>query len=174
MRKLAVAFVVVGLVTATGSGVVGCSGGKKAARVSPPAADRLPPQEDSNRITEMSETVPALLLRDIRFDYDKAVLRAEAKTTLAEHARRLEESPSVRISIEGHCDERGTAEYNLALGDRRAQAAADYLVAYGIDENRISTISYGKERPLDPRHNEEAWGLNRRAAFVVTSGSPTP
>jgi peptidoglycan-associated lipoprotein len=72
------------------------------------------------------------------------------------------------ILIEGHCDERGTEEYNLALGDKRALAARDYMVEFGIAKDRISVISYGEEKPVDPRHNEEAWAKNRRARFVVT------
>ena len=75
----------------------------------------------------------------------------------------------MKIQIEGHCDERGTVEYNLALGERRANSAKRYLTSLGIPENRISTISYGKERPLDPGHNEEAWTKNRRAHFVILS-----
>jgi len=77
------------------------------------------------------------------------------------------ENPNFDILIEGHCDERGTEEYNLALGEKRALAARDYIVGFGIAKDRISVISYGEERPADPRHNEEAWAKNRRAHFVV-------
>ncbi len=76
---------------------------------------------------------------------------------------------TVKIQIEGHCDERGTAEYNLALGERRANSAKKYLVSLGIPADRLSTISYGKEMPLDPGHNEEAWAKNRRAHFIILS-----
>ena len=79
----------------------------------------------------------------------------------------LKENPDIKLTIEGHCDERGTIEYNLALGERRANAVKNYLINYGINPKRLSTISYGKERPLDPRSNEEAWAKNRRAAFVI-------
>jgi peptidoglycan-associated lipoprotein len=78
-------------------------------------------------------------------------------------------NPSVKIQIEGHCDERGTVEYNLALGERRANSAKRYLSSLGLTVNRVSTISYGKEKPLDPGHNEEAWAKNRRDHFIVLS-----
>ena len=81
----------------------------------------------------------------------------------------MKSNPSVMVKIEGHCDERGTIEYNLSLGEKRAKAAKDFLIDLGIDAGRISTISYGKERPVDPGHNEAAWAKNRRAAFTVTS-----
>ena len=77
--------------------------------------------------------------------------------------------PKVKIQIEGHCDERGTAEYNLALGERRSNSAKKYLISLGVPEGRISTISYGKEKPLDPGHNEEAWAKNRRDHFIILS-----
>jgi peptidoglycan-associated lipoprotein len=81
----------------------------------------------------------------------------------------LKKYPKVKVQIEGHCDERGTIEYNLALGERRANSTKKYLISLGISADRISTISYGKERPLDPGHNEEAWAKNRRAHIVVLS-----
>ncbi len=102
---------------------------------------------------------------NIYFDFDKAVLRPEAKDNLKEKSDWLQDNPSFSITIEGHCDERGTSEYNLALGERRAHSAKMYLSALGIAENRIKTISYGEERPADPQHNEEAWALNRRDEF---------
>jgi peptidoglycan-associated lipoprotein len=79
----------------------------------------------------------------------------------------LEKNPGAVIRIEGNCDERGTVEYNLALGEKRAKAALDYLVKMGIDPSRISTVSYGKERPMDPGHTEAAWAKNRRDDFVI-------
>ena len=79
----------------------------------------------------------------------------------------LRDNPDVNVTIEGHCDERGTVEYNLALGDRRAESAKAYLVNLGIPASRIETVSYGEERPVDPGHNEAAWARNRRAAFVI-------
>ncbi len=108
-------------------------------------------------------------LADINFDFDKFNLKDNSRAILNKHADWLNKNKDVKITIEGHCDERGTAEYNLALGERRADAAAKYLTGMGIDSKRIKTISYGFERPLDPRHNEEAWAKNRRAHFFVSS-----
>jgi len=105
--------------------------------------------------------------RDIYFDFDKFNLVPEARKVLAEKASFLNAHPEIKIKVEGHCDERGTREYNLALGERRAKSAQDYLIFLGINPTRISTISYGEERPLDPGHNEEAWAKNRRTHFVV-------
>ncbi len=101
------------------------------------------------------------------FDYDKSVLQEEGRGTLDRQAQWLMTYPDKLVTIEGHCDERGTREYNLALGERRAQAATDYLVALGIDPGRITTISYGKERPFAVGHDEAAWALNRRAVTVI-------
>jgi len=108
-----------------------------------------------------------LNLRDIYFDFDQSELNATAREILSQHARVLSNFPQTRVLIEGHCDERGTIEYNLALGDRRAEIVKKYLVNYGIASDRLSTISYGKERPLDTRPSEEAWSKNRRASFVI-------
>ena len=103
----------------------------------------------------------------VLFDYDSSVLSAEARQTLEKQAAWLKRFPDVRFVVEGHCDERGTREYNLALGERRAAAAKNYLVALGVDESRLSTISYGKERPYALEHDESAWSQNRRAVSVV-------
>ncbi len=115
------------------------------------------------------EAEAAFTNEDIYFDFDKYDLNARAREVLANKAYFLKQYPNVKILIEGHCDERGTAEYNLALGERRANAAKQYLVQLGISESRISTVSYGKERPIDPGHNEAAWAKNRRAHFVIVS-----
>jgi peptidoglycan-associated lipoprotein len=106
--------------------------------------------------------------QDIYFDFDKYDLRTDARTILDRKASFLNQNSSVRVQIEGHCDERGTVEYNLALGERRANAAKQYLTTAGISAGRLSTISYGEERPLDPGHTEAAWARNRRAHFVIT------
>ena len=105
----------------------------------------------------------------IHFDFDRSDLKPEAREILSEKADMLRQRPTVSIRVEGHCDEWGTEEYNLALGERRADAARRYLVDAGIEERRISTISYGKERPLDTAHNREAWRKNRRAEFTIIS-----
>ena len=115
------------------------------------------------------EVFESKLLKDIHFDFDKYDIRPEDASILKENAALLMKYPKVKIQIEGHCDERGTTEYNLALGQRRANSTKDYLVSHGIPGDRISTISYGKERPLDPGHNEDAWAKNRRAQAVIVS-----
>ena len=109
------------------------------------------------------------VLRDVRFHFDSAELDAEARETLDRNAAWLNRYPSVRILIEGHCDERGTVEYNLALGDERARAVRDYLGRLGVGEGRMQTISYGKEFPLDPDQNEQAWERNRRAHLEIVA-----
>jgi peptidoglycan-associated lipoprotein len=104
------------------------------------------------------------------FDFDKSDLRPDAIEQLNRQAEWLKANPSITVVIEGHCDERGTREYNLALGERRASAAKQYLESVGIDAGRMETISYGKERPAVLGSNEEAWAQNRRAVLVVKSG----
>jgi peptidoglycan-associated lipoprotein len=115
------------------------------------------------------EVFESKLLKDIHFDFDKYDIRREDEAILKENAAFLKNNPKMKIQIEGHCDERGTIEYNLALGERRASNTKKYLVFLGIPSDRISTISYGKERPLDKGHHEEAWAKNRRAHVVVLS-----
>lgn len=115
------------------------------------------------------EVFESKMLKDIHFDFDKYDIRPEDAEILKENASLLMRYPRVEIQIEGHCDERGTNEYNLALGERRANAARNYLVSLGITADRIATISYGEERPVDPGHHEEAWAKNRRDHFVILS-----
>jgi len=107
-------------------------------------------------------------LKDVFFDYDRSLLTDDAKRLLNENAAWLKATPRVQVTIEGHCDERGSTEYNLALGERRAKAIRDYLAAAGIEPGRMRTVSYGKERPFVTGHDESAWRWNRRAHFVVT------
>ncbi|TMQ62684.1 MAG: peptidoglycan-associated lipoprotein Pal, partial [Candidatus Eisenbacteria bacterium] len=121
-----------------------------------------------------AETAPAPApgssdFQPVFFDFDSYTLRDDGRSALDQNAKLLRDNPSLAITIEGHCDERGTAEYNQALGERRAQAARDYLAAAGIAASRMQVISYGKERPFDPGHDEAAWQKNRRAHFVVRS-----
>ncbi len=106
-------------------------------------------------------------LKPIFFEFDKSRLTPEARKTLEHNAEILKQHPDIRVRIEGHCDERGTIEYNLALGERRALSARNYLINLGIEPERLATISFGEERPADPRHNEEAWAKNRRDEFVA-------
>ncbi|MBI2835326.1 MAG: peptidoglycan-associated lipoprotein Pal [Acidobacteria bacterium] len=108
-------------------------------------------------------------LKAVFFDYDSAELAADAQAALTSNAQVLKTYATWVVTIEGHCDERGTAEYNLALGERRAIAARGYLVSLGIPGDRLRTISYGKEFPFDSGHDESAWRKNRRAHFVITA-----
>ena len=106
-------------------------------------------------------------LADIRFELDSSALSDAARQTLGQHAAWLKAHAGVRVTIEGHCDDRGTVDYNLALGEHRARAAKEYLVSLGVAPGRLRTLSFGKEKPLDPGANEAAWARNRRAHFVV-------
>ncbi|MCO6431707.1 MAG: peptidoglycan-associated lipoprotein Pal [Deltaproteobacteria bacterium] len=106
-------------------------------------------------------------LKDINFAFDSYQLDSVARSLLQKNAEWLKANPSRRVQVEGHADERGTNEYNMVLGANRARSAQDYLRSLGIESGRMSTVSYGEELPLDPRHNEEAWAKNRRAHFNV-------
>ncbi len=101
----------------------------------------------------------------IYFDFDRYDLKPESRQVLTRKAEIMKQYPEIKLVVEGHCDERGTAEYNLALGERRARAAADYLANLGVPAARLSVVSYGKERPADPGHGEAAWAKNRRDEF---------
>jgi peptidoglycan-associated lipoprotein len=170
---------------------VACSSGPKAQAPPPePTPEPEPVVEDRPVVEEevkepvtetlSSETVTSELpedlallnargyLEDVFFDTDRFDLKPEARAALSKNARWLLDYSSVQILVEGHCDERNTREYNLALGERRASAVRDYLASLGVDSIRIRTISYGEERPFAMGHNEEAWRLNRRAHFVIT------
>jgi peptidoglycan-associated lipoprotein len=107
-------------------------------------------------------------LEDVRFEYDSASLTDQARSTLEKHALWLQNRRDAKVLVEGHCDERGTVEYNLALGEKRARAARDYLASLGVASDRLRTVSYGKERALDAGSNESAWARNRRAHFAVS------
>jgi peptidoglycan-associated lipoprotein len=120
------------------------------------------PAEQSARGIDFS-AVMNVTLDDVYFGFDQYTLTAAALNVLAKNVTTLKSNPKVVVQIEGHADERGTVEYNLALGQKRASAVRIYLINAGIDSGRIFTISYGKERPLDTGHNEEAWAKNRRA-----------
>jgi peptidoglycan-associated lipoprotein len=136
----------------------------------PEVATGAPRAEAPAPVPEAKPAPPAPAkepLQDAFFDFDKSNIRPDAKQALDADIQWLKANSAVRIKIEGHCDERGTTEYNLGLGERRARAARDYLVAGGIDAKRISTISYGKERPFVQGHDESAWKWNRRAHFVI-------
>src|SRR3989454_8990187 len=136
-----------------------------------------PSPKDSTSLEQLREgqasSTESGPLKEVYFDYDKYDLRADARETLKASAAWLKSNPSARVEVEGHCDERGTNEYNLALGAKRAQAARDYLVTLGIPTQRLSTISYGKELPVCREGTEACWQKNRRDRFAVQSAKPT-
>ena len=121
--------------------------------------------EEANR--EMMVARNMFINEDIRFDFDSAIILFPAQDLLKEKARWLQENSDVTVIIEGHCDERGTSAYNLALGDRRAESVKTFLIDLGIASSRLTTISYGEERPVDDASTEEAWAKNRRAHLIV-------
>lgn len=118
-----------------------------------------------DEITELARKKGMLLT--VYFDFDRFTIRDDMKSILEKDAIWLKENPGVNIQIQGYCDERGSDEYNIALGERRAQSIRGYLINYGINQSRLSTISYGEERPVDHGHTEEAWAKNRRGELVI-------
>lgn len=130
-----------------------------------PAGDRTAAAEAAAGVAVTEEK--ASPFQDIRFDFDKSNIREDAKPILAKVADHMKKNKGARLLVEGHCDERGTAEYNMALGDRRAASAKKYLESLGVSSDSVSTISFGKEKPADPGHDEAAWAKNRRAHFVL-------
>ncbi len=137
------------------------------------AAERLARQRAADSLAGLgktSEAVKTLLATLVHFDFDKANIRPGEAAVLDQKVGILQVNGGLRIRIAGHCDERGSDEYNLALGNRRAIAAKQYLVSHGIDAGRIETVSYGKERPADPGHTEEAWSKNRRDETEIVAG----
>ncbi len=168
-----------------------CGGGARVEEVTPPPppppeVEEQPEVETVEKVEEpvvvkepelteeeifMSKTLEEINLEAplqmIHFDYDKYFIRDDAKPVLEANADWLKKYDAAVILIEGHCDERGTEEYNLALGEKRAKSTLDYLASLGISADRIRTISYGKSMPLDPEHNEISWQKNRRAQFLI-------
>jgi len=140
-------------------------------------SERVRRQRESDSLAAMgreAEAVRAMVARAVHFDFDKADIRAgEDAMILDEKLRILQANPGVTIEITGHADERGSDEYNLALGNRRAISAKGYLTTRGIDPSRVSTRSMGEEQPMDPGHTEEAWAMNRRGEFAITAGGGT-
>jgi peptidoglycan-associated lipoprotein len=128
-----------------------------------------PVRDDSISSASLDDLNRNSPLKPAFFEYDSADLSADAQSALNVNAGVLKQYPSWTVTIEGHCDERGTAEYNLALGERRAVAARAYLISLGISADRLRTVSYGKEFPFDPGHAEAAFVKNRRAHFVITA-----
>lgn len=160
---LALLLVVPGLMMA-----VGCQKKTVMEQTGQAPAPAPAPKEEPAVVTPGPDKMSAMVMQeDIYFAFDRANLSPMAQENLRRKAEWLRANPDATVTIEGHCDERGTNEYNLALGDRRAESAKSFLVDLGISAKRLATISYGEERPVDPRHNEEAWAKNRRAHFVV-------
>jgi peptidoglycan-associated lipoprotein len=137
----------------------------------PPAGSEYAPVTQSNIIPGSAEDLRVNVGDTVHFDYDRYQLREQDRSILQRQAVWLQKYPQVRVSIEGHCDERGTREYNLALGARRANAVKEYLVSLGVSSGRVETISYGKERPICTESNEGCYAQNRRAVTTVTSGA---
>ncbi len=139
-------------------------------RPSPPAETPAPaPAPAAPAPAPAAAPVPAASpLKDVFFDFDKSNIRDDQKAALNDDVAWLKSNTGAKITVEGHCDERGTAEYNLGLGERRAKAVKDYLIAAGLPADRVATISYGKERPFVLGHDESAWKWNRRGHFVIT------
>ena len=172
------------LVTAAALSVAACAHKPKPAypTTAPPVAER-PPEPPRGPVQSRPEPVTQNALpgseRDfvinigdrVYFDFDQYTVRADAQPVLAAQAAWLNRYGAVQVRIEGNCDERGTREYNLALGARRANSVRDFLVSHGVNPGRITTISYGKERPIDPGTGEEAWAHNRNAHTAITGGA---
>ena len=136
----------------------------KEAPPAPPPSDQLASAAQAG--VAVTEEKPSRF-DDVRFDFDKSEVREDGRKTCQAVADYMKKNPKAKLLIEGHCDERGTAEYNMALGERRATAVMTYLVSLGVSKGALSTVSFGKEKPLDPGNDEGAWAKNRRAHFVL-------
>ena len=140
-----------------------------ATSVAPPAASQPSVAGDEVLTGDLATLNRKGYLKDAFFDYDQANLRDDARASLAGDAQWLKKYPAAKILIEGHCDERGTEEYNIALGDRRANATREYLASLGVSASRIATVSYGKERPFCSQETEQCWQENRRGHLLITA-----
>lgn len=137
-------------------------------KVEPAApAKEEPKKVETMAVKEVEAKSAPLAFENIHFDFDKYNIRDDAKPALKSTADSLLKNKSSKMLIEGHCDERGTSEYNLALGERRAKSTRDYLVSSGVTKDRLDMVSYGKEKPLCNEHNEDCWQKNRRAQFTI-------
>ncbi len=153
--------------------LTGCPGPKKPI-TPPPPVDTTPPPPPPPKDTTPPAPPPKPMLKveqfkTVYFDFDKYNLRPDAKSDVEFDYNLLNQYPDAIVEIQGNCDERGTVEYNLSLGQKRADAVKDYLVNLGVSPDRLKTISYGKERPVDTGHNEAAWAKNRRCEFRIVS-----
>ena len=132
-----------------------------------PAAPEASAVKEESMQDTVKEAVPTAALQTVYFDFDSYVLSAEARDTLKKNAEWMMQNAAAKVQVQGNCDERGSAEYNLALGENRAKAAVKYLGTLGVHSDRLSYISYGKEKPADPGHDEAAWAKNRRVDFAL-------
>jgi peptidoglycan-associated lipoprotein len=172
MKKITV---VLGLLAISGLTIAGCAKKETVKPEQQPSAAQAAPQPAEQPAVTAQAQQPAektiaeiqkeLLM--IHFDFNKYNIRPDAKTILEDNAKVLSVNPNVNVQIAGYCDDRGSVEYNLALGEKRAQAAKDYLVTLGVAPGRLSTISYGKSDPINPANNEKAWAENRRDEFHI-------
>ncbi|HSC47108.1 MAG TPA: peptidoglycan-associated lipoprotein Pal [Gammaproteobacteria bacterium] len=137
-----------------------------ASTAAPPAAATVAAPPPAAAVNPLDDPSSPLAQRVVYFDFDKSDIKPEYLDTLTAHAKYLIANPTQKIRIEGYCDERGTWEYNIALGDRRAQAVRRYLLFQGVSQDQISTVSYGEAHPVDPGHTEDAWAKNRRGVIV--------
>ena len=137
--------------------------------VTAPPVAAAPVESPSGPAVAQAPKAPEVSVKDIFFDFDQAMIRDDSRKTMADNVLWLKTNPAAKVTIEGHCDERGSSEYNLALGERRARVTRDFLVAAGIEANRVNTISFGKERPFVLGHDESAWKWNRRAHFTLST-----
>ena len=166
MRNL-VTLAAVGLLMAACTGAVKPAPAPAASTAALPAAATVAtPPPAAPAVSPLDDPSSPLAQRVVYFDFDKSDIKPEFLDTLTAHAKYLIANPTQKIRIEGYCDERGTWEYNIALGDRRAQAVRRYLMFQGVSQDQISTVSYGEAHPADPGHTEEAWAKNRRAVVV--------
>ncbi|MDH5679639.1 MAG: peptidoglycan-associated lipoprotein Pal [Nitrospinota bacterium] len=152
--------------------------GSSASFGGPGSGDQFRPADGTGELPTAEENIEARdpgfrelasgALQDVYFDYDRSDLREDSKAVIESNAQWILTNPNMKVQIEGHCDSRGTEEYNLALGERRASAVKNYLISMGVDNKRLFTISYGEELPVATGNTEEAWAKNRRAHFVAT------
>ena len=145
------------------------AGEKKAVAKKQSAVDQAASQKAAAAAKAEAELKEFAAIGDVYFDYDQATIRPEGKKALEKYSKWLAAHPQYVVKIEGNCDERGTVEYNMALGEKRANSAMKYLMTLGTEKERLSSVSYGKERPVDPGHNESAWSKNRRDHFVINA-----
>jgi peptidoglycan-associated lipoprotein len=151
--------------------LAGCTTKPQATATTPPPEQPAQVQQQPSIVPGSAEDLRVNVGDTVHFDYDKYDLKDNDRTVLQKQAAWLQQYPSVRVTIEGHCDERGTREYNLALGARRANAVKEYLVSLGVSAARVDTISYGKERPVCTESTEDCWAQNRRGVTTITAGA---